>query len=352
MFNIVGKRYWFYLISALVVVPGLISLILFGLNFSIDFTGGSILELQFDESTVVQPAELRELFGEFGFADTMVQSSQGGTFLIRSKTLDTQTKASIEQEIENRFGKYTELRFESVGPSIGGEVQRRAYLVVAMAAVAILIYISFAFRHVTNPVRYGACAIIAMVHDIFVVVGLASIFGVLHGWEVDALFLTALLTVIGFSVHDTIVVFDRIRENSKRYAGLPVEDVVNHSIVQTLDRSINTQLTVIFTLTALLLFGGVTIRNFVLTLMIGIISGTYSSIFNASPLLVEWELRPDRLLYALSVFVPPVGLGLGLFFWVRGGDRSRAWARGCLAAAAIGAVSIGLLLVLRGVIHG
>jgi preprotein translocase subunit SecF len=350
MFNIVGKRYWFYLISALVVVPGLISLILFGLNFSIDFTGGSILELQFDESTVVQPAELKELFGEAGFGDTMVQSSQGGIFLIRSKTLDAKTKASIEQEIQDRFGTYIELRFESVGPSIGGEVQQRAYLVVGMAAVAILIYISFAFRHVTNPVRYGACAIVAMVHDIFVVVGLASIFGVLHGWEVDALFLTALLTVIGFSVHDTIVVFDRIRENSRRYAGLPVEDVVNHSIIQTLDRSINTQLTVIFTLTALLLFGGITIRNFVLTLMIGIVSGTYSSIFNASPLLVEWERRPDRLLYALSVFVPPVGLGLGLFFWLRGGDRSRAWAKGCLAGAAIGVVSIGLLLVVRGVI--
>ncbi len=350
MLNIVGKRYWFYLISALVVVPGLISLILFGLNFSIDFTGGSILELQFDQGAVVQPAELKELFGEFGFGDTMVQSSQGDIFLVRSKTLDSMTKASVEQEIEDRFGAFTELRFESVGPSIGGEVQQRAYLVVAMAAVAILIYISFAFRHVTNPVRYGACAIIAMVHDIFVVVGLASIFGVLHGWEVDALFLTALLTVIGFSVHDTIVVFDRIRENSRRYAGLPVEDVVNHSIIQTLDRSINTQLTVIFTLTALLLFGGITIRNFVLTLMIGIVSGTYSSIFNASPLLVEWERRPDRLLYALSLFLPPVGLGVGLFFWLRGSDRSRPWARGCLLAAAVGVVSIGLLLVVRGVI--
>jgi preprotein translocase subunit SecF len=350
MFDIVGRRYWFYLISAIVVVPGLISLILFGLNFSIDFTGGSILELQFDQGVVAQPAELKELFGEFGFGDTMVQSSQGGIFLIRSKTLDPKTKGAIQEQIVERFGNYTELRFESVGPSVGGEVQQRAYLVVAMAAVAILIYISFAFRHVTNPVRYGACAIIAMVHDIFVVVGLASIFGVLHGWEVDALFLTALLTVIGFSVHDTIVVFDRIRENSRRYAGLPVEDIVNHSIIQTLDRSINTQLTVIFTLTALLLFGGITIRSFVLTLLIGIISGTYSSIFNASPLLVEWERRPDLLLYALSFLVPPVGLGVGLFFWLRGSGRSRPWARGCLVAAATGAACLGLLLVLRGVI--
>jgi preprotein translocase subunit SecF len=350
MFDIVGKRYWFYLISAIVVVPGLISLVLFGLNFSIDFTGGSILELQFEQSVVAQPAELKELFGEFGFGDTLVQSSEGGIFLIRSKTLDPETKVAIQEQIVERFGRYTELRFESVGPSVGGEVQQRAYLVVAMAAVAILIYISFAFRHVTNPVRYGACAIIAMVHDIFVVVGLASIFGILYGWEVDALFLTALLTVIGFSVHDSIVVFDRIRENSRRYAGQPVEEIVNHSIIQTLDRSINTQLTVVFTLTALLLFGGITIRSFVLTLLIGIISGTYSSIFNASPLLVEWERRPDLLLYSLSLLVPPVGLGVGLFFWLRGSEKSRPWAKGCLLAAAIGAVCIGLLLVLRGVI--
>jgi preprotein translocase subunit SecF len=350
MLDIVGKRYWYYLISAIVVVPGLISLILFGLNFSIDFTGGSILEVQFDEGAVVQPAQLKELFGEYGFGDTMVQSSQGNVFLIRSKTLDSETKIAIEDEMEKSFGTFTELRFESVGPSVGGEVQRRAYMVVAIAAVAILIYISVAFRHVSNPVRYGTCAIVAMIHDIFVVVGLASIFGVLHGWEVDALFLTALLTVIGFSVHDSIVVFDRIRENSRRYAGSPIEDVVNHSIIQTLDRSINTQLTVVFTLTALLLFGGVTIRNFVLTLLIGIISGTYSSIFNASPLLVEWERRPDALIYALSFLLPPVGVAVGIYLRLRGSDRSKPWAKTCLLAAVAGMVAIGALLLVRGLI--
>lgn len=348
MLDIVGKRYWYYLLSAIVVVPGLISLILFGLNFSIDFTGGSIMELQFVEGVTVQPAELKELFDEYGFGDTMVQSSQGNIFLIRSKTLSSETKNAIQAELKDRFGEFVELRFESVGPTVGGEVQRRAYLVVGLAAVAILFYISFAFRHVTNPARYGACAIIAMVHDIFVVTGLASILGVIRGWEVDALFLTALLTVIGFSVHDSIVVFDRIRENSRRYAGLPIEDIVNHSIIQTLDRSINTQLTVAFTLTALLLFGGITIRNFVLTLLIGIISGTYSSIFNASPLLVEWERRPDLLLYVLAFLVPPIGLALGIFLQFRGSGRSRPWARGCLLAATAGMVCIGGLLLLRG----
>jgi preprotein translocase subunit SecF len=351
MLDIVGRRHLYYLISAVVVVPGLISLVLFGLNFSIDFTGGSILELQFEQAVVVQPAQLKELFGEYGFGDTMVQSSPGNIFLIRSKTLDAETKGKIQGDLEERFGGFTELRFESVGPAVGGEVQRRAYIVVGVAAVAILIYISFAFRHVMRPVRYGTCAIIAMVHDIFVVVGLASILGWLRGFEVDALFLTALLTVIGFSVHDSIVVFDRIRENSRRYAGRPIEDVVNHSIIQTLDRSINTQLTVVFTLTALLLFGGITIRSFVLTLLIGIISGTYSSIFNASPLLVEWERRPDLLLYALSFVIPPAGPVAGLWLLFRGSDTSRPWARGCLLAALAGAVVITGLLLLRGVIH-
>lgn len=350
MLDIIGKRHWYYLVSAIVVVPGLVSLILFGLNFSIDFTGGSIMELEFQESGVAQPAELKELFGEYGLGDTMVQSSTDNIFLIRSKMLDSETKNEIQQDVEERFGEFTELRFESVGPAVGGEVQQRAYMVVGMAAVAILIYISFAFRHVLRPIRYGTCAIIAMIHDIFVVVGLASIFGVVWGWEVDALFLTALLTVIGFSVHDSIVVFDRIRENSRRYAGQPVEDIVNHSIIQTLDRSINTQLTVVFTLTALLLFGGITIRGFVLTLLIGIISGTYSSIFNASPLLVEWERRPDRLLYAVSFVIPPAGLMVGLFLRFRGGDRSRAWSKGCLLAAVVGAACIGVLLLLRGIL--
>ncbi len=158
-----------------------------------------------------------------------------------------------------------------------------------VAALAILLYIWYAFRGVPHAWRYGTAAIVAMLHDVFVVLGVAAILGHFLGWEVDALFLTALLTVIGFSVHDTIVVFDRIRENQSIYRRVPYEKVVNHSIVQTLDRSINTQLTVLFTLLALALFGGLTIRHFVVTLLVGVLSGTYSSIFNASPILVVWE---------------------------------------------------------------
>lgn len=352
MLAIVGKRYWYFLLSALVVVPGIISLTLFDLPLSIDFTGGSLWELEYQGTTPPQPAQIKEVFTSFqvggeSLADTIVQTSGEGIFLVRSKPLDIETKQEIQAELEERFGQFTELRFERVGPAVAQEVQQRALGAVALAAIGILTYISWAFRHVPNPIRFGTCAIVAMIHDVLVVVGLASIFGVLFGWEVDALFLTALLTVIGFSVHDTIVVFDRIRENTRRRAGEPLENIVNHSIIQTLDRSINTQLTAVFTLVALLLFGGVTTRNFVLTLLIGIISGTYSSIFNASPLLVEWETRPQRLLYALSFALPPLGLLFGLYHLWRG---RRPWAPSAFRAAGLGFLAVVLLLLGRMVV--
>jgi len=290
VWDIVGKRYWYFLLSLLVLVPGFISLAVFGLDLSIDFVGGSLLELQFKEPTQqLLPADAKEYLMSAGFPVALVQTSGADTILVRTAHIDQDTKNRLEDALEKRYGPYLELRFESVGPAVSREVANRAFWAVVAAAIAILAYISFAFRHVPNPVRYGACAIIAMLHDVFVVLGIASLTGHFLGWEVDALLLTALLTVIGFSVHDTIVVFDRIRENARRMRGEQFEVIVNHSIIQTLDRSINTQLTVMFTLLALFLFGGITIREFVLWLLIGIASGTYSSIFNASPLLVVWE---------------------------------------------------------------
>ena len=193
-------------------------------------------------------------------------------------------------EIESRFNSDVVLdRFESVGPSIGKEVAQRAAGAVGLAALGILAYITYAFRGVDHAFRYGVAAIIAMLHDVILVLGVEAMLGHFLGWEADALFLTALLTVIGFSVHDSIVVFDRIRENERLHRQLDYETLVNHSIVQTLDRSINTQLTVMLTLLALVLFGGSTIRHFVVILLIGVFSGTYSSIFNAAPILVVWE---------------------------------------------------------------
>ena len=294
MLNIVGKRYWYFGLSLLIIIPALISLILFGLRLSIDFTGGALWQLHFTQPTVaIQPADVKGIFSAAGFDEAVVQTSKtttaDDTIIVRTKPIDAAQKAILQTSLTARYGEFIEQRFDNVGPAVGAEVTRNAGIAVALAAIAILIYVSIAFRKVPNPIRYGTCAIIALVHDALVVLGLMSLAGHFLGWEVDSLFLTALLTVIGFSVHDTIVVFDRIRENIGRYRSQDFETIVNRSIIETLDRSINTQLTVLFTLTALALLGGVTVRIFVITLLIGILSGTYSSIFNASPLLVAWE---------------------------------------------------------------
>lgn len=295
MLDIVKRRYLYFAISLLVIVPGLIALILWGLPLAIDFTGGSLLDVRFESGSAPPPAEVREIYAESGFDDSLVQTSGEDTIIVRSRHMDESTMNQIVQALEDRFNDpVTIQRFESVGPSVGQEVASRAAGAVGLAALGIMLYISFAFRGVPHAFRYGVSAIVAMLHDVAVVIGVEAILGHFLGWEVDALFLTALLTVIGFSVHDSIVVFDRIRENTNIYRRLPYETVVNHSIVQTLDRSINTQLTVMFTLLALALFGGVTIRHFVVTLMVGVFSGTYSSIFNAAPLLVVWENREWR----------------------------------------------------------
>jgi preprotein translocase subunit SecF len=288
--NIVGKRYWFFALSTIVIIPGIIAIIFWGLPLAIDFTGGSILEVRFDSGAPPAPAEVVELYDDLGVLDPIAQSAGTTDIVVRSKLIDETTKALILDEMETRFeGPLTLLRFDSVGPSIGIEVAQQAAGAIGFAALFILLYITYAFRGVPNARRFGIAAIIAMLHDVAVVIGVEAILGHYLGWEVDALFLTALLTVIGFSVHDSIVVFDRIRENQRRHRLLKFEQLVNHSIVQTLDRSINTQLTVMLTLLALLLFGGVTTRHFVTILLIGVFSGTYSSIFNAAPILVVWE---------------------------------------------------------------
>ncbi len=289
MFNIIQRRYWFFALSLLVIVPGLIALGLWGLPLAIDFTGGTLLELQYAQP--VDITQIRQIFTAQGYPDTTVQTSGADIAIIRSTALAADKKQVILAEMEKQYGAAKTLSDETVGPSVSREVAQSAAIAIALAAVGILLYISYAFRRVEHAFRYGVCAIIAMIHDILVVVGVAAILGKLLGWEVDSLFLTALLTVVGFSVHDTIVVFDRIRENSGIYRKETYETVVNHSIVQTLDRSINTQLTVMLTLLALALFGGVTIRHFVVILLIGVFSGTYSSIFNAAALLVVWENR-------------------------------------------------------------
>jgi preprotein translocase subunit SecF len=300
--KIIKYRYIYFGISLLVIVPGIIALILWGLPLGIDFTGGSLLEVQFVSGNPPAIGDVANLYNQMStsqidISNPVVQPVGTDSLSIRSKEMNDALKSQIVTAMKDQFGSGQNVvitNFTQVSAVIGQEVAIRAAGAVALAALAILIYITVAFRGVQHAFRYGTAAIIAMLHDVLVVVGMEAIIGHFLGWQADSLFLTALLTVIGFSVHDTIVVFDRIRENSNLYRRVDYETVVNHSIVQTLDRSINTQLTVMITLLALALFGGISIRHFVVILLIGVFSGTYSSIFNASQILVVWENREWR----------------------------------------------------------
>ncbi len=294
MLDLVHRRKIWYTLSLLIIVPGVLALIFWHLNLGIDFTGGSVWELQFPR-TDIQSLDVRQILISQGQQDPQVQIAnnpdQTQTVLIHLKQLEegSPVKTQLANALKTRYGNFKELRLDSVGPTVGASVSRNSILSVFAAAVGILLYLAWAFRKVKRPFLYGSCAIVAMLHDVLVVLGIFAILGKVIGAEIDSLFVTAVLTVIGFSVHDTIVVFDRIRENQIRRPAMPFDDVVNYSLNQTIVRSINTSLTVIFTLLALVLFGGATIREFVLALLLGVVSGTYSSIFNASQLLVSWE---------------------------------------------------------------
>lgn len=305
--DIVGKRYWYFAFSLLILLPGTLALLLGWLRLGIDLTGGTLWELEFAQP--VTSAAVREVFTQQGYGEIIIQTAEGNVALVRLRELreGSPEKETLSAALRDTIGPFTELRLETVGPTVSEEVRSRSLGAVALVSLAILIYLAWTFRKVKNPFAYGVCAVIALLHDALLVLGIFAILSQLFGIEIDALFVTAMLTVIGFSVHDTIVVFDRIRENQIRRVGGTFEEVVNHSLLQTLARSINTSMTTFFTLLALYMFGGETIRTFVLALLIGIVSGTFSSIFNASMLLVVWEtgewrnwLRPGRRPQAIS----------------------------------------------------
>jgi preprotein translocase subunit SecF len=287
--NILGKRYLFFGLSLLIIISGLIILFVNKVPLSIDFTGGSLLEISFPDKSP-EPAEIIAVYESANTKDVQVQTSETGSYIIRSQFLNNDQRDAVINALTEKIGEVNVIRFDSVGPSIGEQVTSRGAIAVAVSSLLVVLFIAWSFRGVQNAFRYGICAILAMIHDVAIIFAITGFGSWLFGWEIDSLFLTALLTVIGFSMQDTIVVFDRIRENANIYRRLDYETLVNHSIVQTLQRSINTQLmTVEFLLLALAMFGGVTLQEFAAILLIGLLSGTYSSIFIAAPILVLWE---------------------------------------------------------------
>jgi len=289
--NILGKRYLFFGLSLLVIISGLVILFVNKVPLSIDFTGGSLLEVSFSDQSP-EPGDIIAVYESANIKDVQVQTSETGSYIVRSQFLNNDERDAVINALTEKIGAVNVIRFDSVGPSIGEQVTSRGAIAVAVSSLLVVLFIAWSFRGVQNAFRYGVCAILAMIHDVAIIFAITGFGSWLFGWEIDSLFLTALLTVIGFSMQDTIVVFDRIRENSNIYRRLDYETLVNHSIVQTLQRSINTQLmTVEFLLLALAMFGGVTLQEFAAILLIGLLSGTYSSIFIAAPILVLWEKR-------------------------------------------------------------
>ena len=299
IFHIIDHRRYYFIFSGVIISLGILAMIIATVvtgspfRVGVDFRSGTRFELQFTEP--VTENEIRDVFAQFGITSPAIIALRGeglqNAWQIRGEFVEPGVGLAIEQALGEQVAPLipgTSL-VTSVSPSIGNEVTRAAIIAVLVAAFAILIYIIVVFRQVPNPFRYGTTAVLALFHDIFVVLGFAAITGLLLGWEIDSLFLTAVLTVVGFSLQDTIVLFDRMRENIARRPSESLEMVANRSILETIHRSMVTQLSAMFVMVAILLFGGVSIKPFIATLFVGLLSGTYSSIFIAVPLLVSWE---------------------------------------------------------------
>ncbi len=298
--NIIGKKYYYFLISLIILLPGIVSLMLFGLNLSIDFTGGTRITVAFPQNVTTQERTFIQNNLEKQKIKVSAVEPSGKLAIIRTSPMTQKQDNEFVKSLSSKFSGAKQEEFSTIGPTIGAETTLNAIKAVVLASVLIVVYISIVFRKVPKPassIRFGISTVIALIHDVLVVVGAFSLLGHFLHVEVDSLFVTAVLTVIGFSVHDTIVVFDRIRENLGKSGGGNFSQTVNDSILQTLGRSLNTSITVLLVLFALLLFGGASIKWFVVALLVGIASGTYSSIFNASPILVvwhEWSLKRSK----------------------------------------------------------
>ncbi len=289
MFDITGKRFRFFLISGVVILISIIALLTFGLKPGIEFSSGSMLAVSFEEK--VEHELFKQEVVDLGYASAIIQRTGEGEFFIRTHELPNEEKAQLEDALTARFGNLTETQFYSVSPMVAAETANSAIIAVAVAALGILLYVTWAFRRMPKPFHYGTCAIIALVHDALVALGVFSILGGILNWEINLMFITGILAVIGYSVNNTVVIFDRIRENLKMGVNVDFEVVVNNSLVETLGRSINTSFTTLIVVTALFLFVGASIQNFVVVLIVGIIAGTFSSICIAPTLLVVWDKK-------------------------------------------------------------
>jgi preprotein translocase subunit SecF len=287
MINFMRFKWLYFLLSLSVLVPGIFSLFAFGLKPSLDFTGGSLLELRFaKEAKMLSSDEIKSSLEEKGFVVSSIQSSGQQTILLRLKEINKDEAATVKSILAEKTESFPEeIRFESIGPILGKELIVKTIIAILLASSFITGYVAWAFKNF----KFGICAILAMFHDSFVMLGVFSLLGHFQGVEVDTLFVTAMLTILSFSVHDTVVVYDRIRESQRRLPNISFVDLVNKAVTETLSRSLNNSLTIIFMLLALLLMGGATIKWFVFALLIGTISGTYSSTFTAAPLLVLWQ---------------------------------------------------------------
>ena len=294
MVRFVERKWWYFAFSGLLIIPGLIFLLLGGLKPGIEFKGGTLLDVRFDTPPTL--AEVTGVMNDLGRREAILQAAEGGRIEIRTFEMKPDELVAAENALKAKFGANVEVNPSTVSPSFSGELIDNAVRSIALASVLIVLLIAYAFRNFGwGAFRYGIAAIISLLHDAAVVLGFFAALGFFFNVEIDSLFVTAVLTIIGFSVHDTIVVFDRIRENLRLNPGEALNPVINFSIMQTLARSVITSLTVVLTLLALYLFGGFSMRNFALALLVGIVSGTYSSIFNASQIISLWQEVEDRL---------------------------------------------------------
>ncbi len=290
--NIVKHRKVWYGISTLIMVASLASIGIFGLKFGIDFTGGSLMEVRTEKPA--SSTDVRHLLEKEGYDDVTVQTTDGSGFLIRTKSLDEKSHQELLTKLEESFGKVDEQKFDSIGPVVGDELRKTATVGVIVTLVLIGLYVAWAFRKVTQPVaswKYGVITILTSFHDVIVPLGIFAALGHYLNWEIGTAFIAAILTVLGYSISDTIVVFDRTRENLLKRKFSSFAETVEQSIQQTISRSLSTSITTLLVLVAIFFWGGDTTQPFALALILGIAAGTYSSIFLASPVLVDWELR-------------------------------------------------------------